>query len=189
MMQRHVGIVRSRGRSATRRSSSSADLRARAASVKCGGNIQFNPGWHLALDLTNMLDISEAVARAALERQESRGAHTREDFPDANAEWGKVNLIVRQTAAGIEVAPRAAAADAGRSGSSRERQSETWPTKRRCASSAATAKAARWSTTPCPSRRAWSCSTPCTRCRPCTRRTWPCAGTARRASAARAAPR
>ena len=80
-----------------------ADLRARAAGVKCGGNIQFNPGWHLGLDLANMLDISEAVVRAALERQESRAAHTREDFPDASPEWGKVNLIVRQTAAGIEV--------------------------------------------------------------------------------------
>jgi len=71
--------------------------------VKCGGNIQYNPGWHLALDLKNMLDISEAVTRAALERTESRGAHTRDDFPDTQKEWGKVNVIVRQSADGIGV--------------------------------------------------------------------------------------
>jgi succinate dehydrogenase / fumarate reductase flavoprotein subunit len=71
-------------------------LRARAAKAKVGGNIQYNPGWHLALDLKNMLDISEAVTRAALERTESRGAHTREDHPDTEAEWGKVNVVVRQ---------------------------------------------------------------------------------------------
>jgi len=80
-----------------------AELRTRDANVKASGNIQFNPGWHLALDLTNMLDISEAVVRAAREREESRGAHTREDFPDASADWGKLNLIVRKTDAGIKV--------------------------------------------------------------------------------------
>jgi succinate dehydrogenase / fumarate reductase flavoprotein subunit len=102
MMQRNVGIVRSEAdlKEALVRLT---ELRTRAARVKCGGNIQFNPGWHLAQDLGNMLDISEAVVRAAVERQESRGAHTREDFPDASPEWGKVNLIVRQTPAGIEV--------------------------------------------------------------------------------------
>ena len=78
-------------------------LRGRAANARVGGNIQYNPGWHLALDLKNMLDISEAVTRAALERTESRGAHTREDYPDTDKEWGKFNVIVRQTQAGIEV--------------------------------------------------------------------------------------
>jgi succinate dehydrogenase / fumarate reductase flavoprotein subunit len=105
LMQRNVGIVRSQA-DLEEALVKLADLRVHAAGVKCGGNIQFNPGWHLGLDLANMFDISETVVRAALERQESRAAHTREDFPDASAEWGKVNLIVRQTAAGIEVQRR-----------------------------------------------------------------------------------
>jgi succinate dehydrogenase / fumarate reductase flavoprotein subunit len=78
-------------------------LRTRAAKARVGGNIQYNPGWHLALDLKNMLDISEAVTRAALERKESRGAHTREDYPETEKEWGKVNVIIRQTRDGIQV--------------------------------------------------------------------------------------
>lgn len=64
--------------------------------MRVGGNIQFNPGWHLALNRSNMIDISEAVTRAALERTESRGAHTREDFPDTDQEWGRYNLLVRR---------------------------------------------------------------------------------------------
>jgi succinate dehydrogenase flavoprotein subunit len=102
LMQRNVGIVRS-ATDLAEALEKLTDLRARAANVKAGGNIQFNPGWHLALDLANMLDISEAVVRAAQERQESRGAHTRDDFPDASGEWGKVNLVVRETASGVEV--------------------------------------------------------------------------------------
>jgi succinate dehydrogenase / fumarate reductase flavoprotein subunit len=54
----------------------------------------FNPGWHLTRDLKNMLLISEAVARSALARRESRGAHSRIDFPDYNPEWEKKNNIV-----------------------------------------------------------------------------------------------
>ena len=92
------------------------ELRARAAKAKVGGNIQYNPGWHLALDLKNMLDISEAVTKAALERKESRGGHTREDFPDNDPEWGKLNCIVRQNKDGIDVKARAAIGDAGGAG-------------------------------------------------------------------------
>ncbi|HUY32383.1 MAG TPA: fumarate reductase/succinate dehydrogenase flavoprotein subunit [Pirellulales bacterium] len=102
LMQRNVGIVRSES-DLVEALEKLSGLRARAATVRCGGNIQFNPGWHMALDLKNMLDISEAVVRAALERKESRGAHTREDFPNADAQWGKLNLLVRQTAGRIEV--------------------------------------------------------------------------------------
>jgi len=67
-------------------------LRARAAQVSAEGGPAYNPGWHLALDLRNML-IAECVAQAALERQESRGGHTRDDFPGMSPEWRKVNLI------------------------------------------------------------------------------------------------
>ncbi len=57
-----------------------------------GGRV-YNPGWHLALDLPNMLRVSECIAKAALERQESRGGHTRDDFPKTDPEWGKINVI------------------------------------------------------------------------------------------------
>jgi succinate dehydrogenase / fumarate reductase, flavoprotein subunit len=68
-------------------------LRSRAAQVSAPGGRAYNPGWHLALDLRNMLTVAECVAQAALERQESRGGHTREDYPAMSPEWRKVNLI------------------------------------------------------------------------------------------------
>jgi len=69
------------------------NLRERAALVSAAGGTAYNPGWHLALDLRNMVLIAECVAQAALERQESRGGHTRDDFPQMSAQWRKVNLI------------------------------------------------------------------------------------------------
>jgi succinate dehydrogenase flavoprotein subunit len=72
-----------------------AELERRIAQVSVEGHRQYNPGWHLALDLNNMLLVSEAVARAALERKESRGGHTRDDYPMTDYDfWGKTNLIV-----------------------------------------------------------------------------------------------
>jgi succinate dehydrogenase / fumarate reductase, flavoprotein subunit len=71
-----------------------AVLRNRAAAVSVEGNRQYNPGWHLALDLRNMVLVAEAVALAALERQESRGGHTREDFPMTDPYWGGLNVVV-----------------------------------------------------------------------------------------------
>lgn len=94
MMQKNVGIVRTESELKTALEEIKA-LRKRSQSVKVGGNIQFNPGWHLAMDLCNMIDISEAVTMAALMRTESRGAHTREDFEGSRDEWGKVNLVVK----------------------------------------------------------------------------------------------
>ncbi|MFJ1972065.1 fumarate reductase/succinate dehydrogenase flavoprotein subunit [Streptomyces sp. NPDC087903] len=72
-----------------------ADLRVRARRAGVEGHRQFNPGWHLALDLRNMLLVSECVARAALERTESRGGHTREDHPAMDRAWRRVNLLCR----------------------------------------------------------------------------------------------
>ncbi len=68
-------------------------LRTRAANVSSEGGPAYNPGWHLALDLRNIMLIADCVAQAALERQESRGGHTRDDFPEMSAEWRKVNLV------------------------------------------------------------------------------------------------
>src|SRR5713226_4871111 len=68
-------------------------LRERAAQVSAEGGAAYNPGWHLALDLRNIMLIADCVAQAALKRQESRGGHTRDDFPDMSPEWRKINLI------------------------------------------------------------------------------------------------
>jgi succinate dehydrogenase / fumarate reductase flavoprotein subunit len=70
-------------------------LRARAENAAVEGHRQFNPGWHLALDLRNMLDVSECIAKSALERHESRGGHTREDYPTMEPKWRGVNLVCR----------------------------------------------------------------------------------------------
>ncbi|MFI5843582.1 fumarate reductase/succinate dehydrogenase flavoprotein subunit [Catenuloplanes sp. NPDC051500] len=69
------------------------ELRARVATVSASGGRRYNPGWHLALDLRNMLVVSECTAKAALERTESRGGHTREDFPAMDPQWRQVNLV------------------------------------------------------------------------------------------------
>ncbi len=68
-------------------------LRERAAQVSVVGGRAYNPGWHLALDLRNMLLVCDCIAQAALERQESRGGHTRDDYPAMSAAWRKVNLV------------------------------------------------------------------------------------------------
>jgi len=70
-----------------------AEFKERVANLSVDGHRQYNPGWHLALDLPHMLVVSECIARAALERQESRGGHTRDDFPAADPEWARLNLV------------------------------------------------------------------------------------------------
>jgi succinate dehydrogenase / fumarate reductase flavoprotein subunit len=75
-------------------------LRAREAQVSAAGGRAYNPGWHLALDLRNMLVVAECVAQAALERQESRGGPTRDDYPGMSPEWRKINLICSASAQG-----------------------------------------------------------------------------------------
>jgi succinate dehydrogenase / fumarate reductase flavoprotein subunit len=71
------------------------DLKQRVERVGVEGGRAFNPGWHLALDLKNMLLVSQCVALAALERQESRGGHTREDYPTMSPEWRQLNIVCR----------------------------------------------------------------------------------------------
>jgi succinate dehydrogenase / fumarate reductase, flavoprotein subunit len=75
-----------------------AALQARAYQVGITGHRQYNNGWHTAIDLNNLLLVSEAITRAALLRKESRGAQFREDFPNKDAEWGKHNIVIKQGA-------------------------------------------------------------------------------------------
>jgi succinate dehydrogenase / fumarate reductase, flavoprotein subunit len=72
--------------------------------VGVGGGREFNPGWHLALDLYSMLSVSEAVTLGALERKESRGGHTRDDYPFADDRYGKVNVVIRRKGDALSVA-------------------------------------------------------------------------------------
>jgi succinate dehydrogenase / fumarate reductase flavoprotein subunit len=92
VMQDLVGIIR-RKEELEESLKRLADLRERIAGVRATGTRLYNPGWHLALDLRNMLVVSECTAKAALEREESRGGHTREDFPTMDPNWRKVNLV------------------------------------------------------------------------------------------------
>jgi succinate dehydrogenase / fumarate reductase, flavoprotein subunit len=71
-------------------------LKQRVSQLAVTGDRRFNPGWHLAMDLNNMLRVSECIAMAALERKESRGGHTRNDYPLADPEWGKINVVLRE---------------------------------------------------------------------------------------------
>jgi succinate dehydrogenase / fumarate reductase flavoprotein subunit len=87
-----VGIIRREGE-LTDALKRLQELKQRVANVSAAGGRRYNPGWHLALDLRNMLTVSECTARAALEREESRGGHTREDFPAMQPAWRKVNLV------------------------------------------------------------------------------------------------
>jgi succinate dehydrogenase / fumarate reductase flavoprotein subunit len=98
-MQDLVGIVR-RQDELERALEGLERLRARAARVRVDGHRQYNPGWHTSLALRNMLVVSEAIARSALARRESRGAHFRDDHPAKDAALGKVNFVVRRGGGG-----------------------------------------------------------------------------------------
>jgi succinate dehydrogenase / fumarate reductase flavoprotein subunit len=71
-------------------------LKERATRAGVEGGRAYNPGWHTALDLRSMLTVSESIARAALERTESRGGHTRDDYPTSDPTWGTINLVVSE---------------------------------------------------------------------------------------------
>jgi succinate dehydrogenase / fumarate reductase, flavoprotein subunit len=99
MMQDLVGIVRqeSEMREAIEKLKG---LRARAQRAGIGGNREYNNGWHTAIDLANLLTVSEAIARAAVERRESRGAHFRDDFPEKSPEFSTFNFVIEKGADG-----------------------------------------------------------------------------------------
>ena len=72
------------------------ELKTASDAVSVDGNREYNAGWHTALDLHNLLTVAEIVARAALDRKESRGAHFRDDFPAKDDTSGKVNIVARK---------------------------------------------------------------------------------------------
>jgi succinate dehydrogenase / fumarate reductase flavoprotein subunit len=94
-MQDLVGIVRTETEMETALEEIEG-LKRRAAKVSVDGNREYNNGWHTALDLPNLLTVSEAVTKAALKRKESRGGHFREDFPDKDTSFGNLNITVRK---------------------------------------------------------------------------------------------
>ena len=71
-------------------------LRQRANSAGVKGNREYNPGWHTALDLNNLLTVSEAITRCAMERKESRGGHFRDDYPDKDPAFATFNFVVKK---------------------------------------------------------------------------------------------
>jgi succinate dehydrogenase / fumarate reductase flavoprotein subunit len=95
MMQKLVGIVRLEDEM-KEALDGLVKLNARAAKSSVTGNIDFNPGWHTALDLRNLLTVSEAITRSAIERKESRGGQFREDYPDKDPEFAKFNVAVKE---------------------------------------------------------------------------------------------
>ncbi len=98
-MQALVGIVRTKSEM-QEALEVVGQLNTRAEKAGVPGHRQYNNGWHTAMDLRNMLMVSEAITRAALLREESRGAQFRDDFPDKDPEWGRYNNVVRQGASG-----------------------------------------------------------------------------------------
>ncbi len=108
-MQSLVGIIRN-GPELEQALDKLGELRERAGKVSLGGGRAYNPGWNLATDLPSMLTVSTAIAQGALARKESRGGHTRDDYPGPDPELGKVNFVQRQTdergyCAPIHIAP------------------------------------------------------------------------------------
>jgi succinate dehydrogenase / fumarate reductase flavoprotein subunit len=101
-MQDLVGIIR-REDELQRAIAKLDELSGRLERVTVEGNRQFNPGWHLALDLHSLFTVATACARSALMRQESRGGHTREDYPKTDPEWGKKNVVTRKRGGHLEL--------------------------------------------------------------------------------------
>ncbi len=94
-MQNLVGIIRTE-KELKQALDKLAAFKQRLMKVSVDGNRQYNPGWHLALDLYSMLEVSEVVTLAAIERKESRGGHTRDDYPKTDAKFAKINVVTRK---------------------------------------------------------------------------------------------
>jgi succinate dehydrogenase / fumarate reductase flavoprotein subunit len=101
-MQVQVGIIRTESEMLSALEKI-GELKERAARVSVEGNVQYNPGWHLALDLEHLLTVAETITKAAIERQESRGGHTRDDFPGPSDVFAKVNVVASLGADGVQV--------------------------------------------------------------------------------------
>ncbi len=100
LMQDLVGIVRDEGEM-RRALKGLAALKARAAQAGVTGHREYNTGWHTAQDLRNLLMVSEAIARSAIERKESRGGHFRQDYPEKDPAFATFNIVVRRDAGGV----------------------------------------------------------------------------------------
>jgi succinate dehydrogenase / fumarate reductase flavoprotein subunit len=94
-MQNLVGIIRTESE-LKKALDVIGQLKERAQNLKVEGNRQYNPGWHLALDLHSLLSFAEAATVAAIERKESRGGHTRDDYPNTDPKFAKINIVMRR---------------------------------------------------------------------------------------------
>jgi succinate dehydrogenase / fumarate reductase flavoprotein subunit len=103
-MQEHVGIYRDEAGLRAGLAKIEA-LKARAARIRVAGPREYNPGWHATRDLASMLAVAEAVTRSALERRETRGGHSRTDYPKTDPQWGAVNLVTRRRGGELVVEP------------------------------------------------------------------------------------
>jgi succinate dehydrogenase / fumarate reductase flavoprotein subunit len=106
MMNDYVGIIRTEDE-LKQALVEIEKFKERAARVGVKGTRQYNPAWHIALDLPHQLVVSECIARAALGREESRGGHTRDDFAKMSPEWRQVNLICYAEGTGVRVEKQA----------------------------------------------------------------------------------
>ena len=105
-MQQYIGVFRTR-ENIEKGIGEIEKLKERSATLKIEGSVMFNPGWHLCRDLKSMLTVSEALARCALAREESRGAHSRVDFPQSDdSGWGRLNSVVSASGDSMKVATR-----------------------------------------------------------------------------------
>ena len=122
-----VGIIRREGELEEALKRLGELQRAGRPTSSATGGRRYNPGWHLALDLRNMLVVSECTAKAALEREESRGGHTREDFPKMDPQWRQVNLVCALDGDGEVHADPPAGADDARRPARPVRPRPSWP--------------------------------------------------------------